>query len=415
MRGVEMRRRRAREGIDTDTLALLERFGAQMLATARRYSANVHDAEDAYQRASEILLTHEPTGSDDEVCRWLRTTVKHEALAIRRRQERVLPAGEAERVPVAAANPADTQERAERFERLRRGAEALGRLKPQEVRCLLLRAEGYSYREICASTGFSYTKVNRCLTEGRRAFAERVAGIESGAECDRLASLLSAVADGETRSSDLAALRPHLRACPGCRAQLREYRAVPARVAALLPPTILASPGPLGSPLRGVMESTIGALQDRTAALGERTHQTVELATGQKIAAVAASAAALAGGGVGGERVEGSNPRRATQRAHVRARPTPSPEPRRRAAVVPAIRPAQRPRPPRAVVVQRAQPAPAPARPLQPPSVPAPQPAGEFGPAASTATGPASTGSPSPPVRQTAPAATGGQGGEFAP
>ena len=76
-----------------EALALLERFGAQMLATARRYSANPHDAEDAYQRATEILLTHRPTGTDDELCRWLRTTTKHEALAIGRYRQRVVPAG----------------------------------------------------------------------------------------------------------------------------------------------------------------------------------------------------------------------------------------------------------------------------------------------------------------------------------
>ena len=142
-----------------EALGLLERFGSQMLATARRYSASPHDAEDAYQRAAEILLTHRPTGSDDELCRWLRTTTKHEALAIRRHRRRVVPAGESETVPEPAGDSSDAHDHAERFERLRLGAEALGRLKPQEVRCLLLKAEGYSYQEICEITGFSYTKV----------------------------------------------------------------------------------------------------------------------------------------------------------------------------------------------------------------------------------------------------------------
>jgi len=40
------------------------------------------------------------------------------------------------------------------------------------------------------------------------------------------------VAEGEPRSRELVALRPHLRACPACRAQLREHRAVPLRQAA---------------------------------------------------------------------------------------------------------------------------------------------------------------------------------------
>jgi len=45
-----------RGGIDEAALALLERHGAQILATARRYAATPEDAEDAYQRAFEILL-----------------------------------------------------------------------------------------------------------------------------------------------------------------------------------------------------------------------------------------------------------------------------------------------------------------------------------------------------------------------
>ena len=73
---------------------LLERFREQMLATARRYSAGPHDAEDAYQRAAEIVLARQPTGTE-ELCRWVRTTVKHEALAIRRQQRRATPASDA--------------------------------------------------------------------------------------------------------------------------------------------------------------------------------------------------------------------------------------------------------------------------------------------------------------------------------
>ena len=100
-------------------------------------------------------------------------------------------------------------------------------LKPQEIRALLLKAEGYSYKQIQEITGWTYTKVNRCLTEGRKAFLERVAGIEAGSECERLAPLLSRLVDGEANAEDLAALRPHIRTCLSCRAALREYRSAP--------------------------------------------------------------------------------------------------------------------------------------------------------------------------------------------
>jgi hypothetical protein len=47
---------------------------------------------------------------------------------------------------VPAGRPLGRQhDQAEQYERLRQGAEALAQLKPQEIRALLLRAEGYSY------------------------------------------------------------------------------------------------------------------------------------------------------------------------------------------------------------------------------------------------------------------------------
>ena len=52
--------RRGAEGAEAVKLAMLERFSRQMLATARRYSDTLDDAEDAYQRAAEILLTRGP-------------------------------------------------------------------------------------------------------------------------------------------------------------------------------------------------------------------------------------------------------------------------------------------------------------------------------------------------------------------
>ena len=389
--------------------ALLERFREQMLATARRYSAGPHDAEDAYQRAAEIVLARQPTGTEEELCRWVRTTVKHEALAIRRHQRRTAPAGDA----VGDHEPAgsDISERAERSERLRLGAQALSLLKPQEVRCLILRARGFSYREICEETGWSYTKVNRSITEGRRAFTEKVASIESGMECSRLAPMLSALADGEADASQLAALRPHLRNCLPCRARLREYRTVPSRVAALAPPAVLTAADGGPGPVRAFLESALGAAQDRAAALGERTHQAAEMMSAQKAAAVAASAAALAGGGaVGADRLSqrlgaGDSPaaevrEAAALQAQKAPPPSPTPDP-------PIVSPAPPPvaEQPAAAPPPTAPPAPEPEPP--PPPQPAP-PVNEFGPEPAAAA----------PARQAptaTPAPAGGGGGEFSP
>jgi RNA polymerase sigma factor (sigma-70 family) len=399
------RRRPGRSEVDPAALDLIARHGAQILATARRYSQTPEDAEDAYQRGLEILLTKAPTTSEDELVPWLKTVVKHEAFAIRRQRERHTPTSEDGRVAEPPSGEGVTHEQAERLERLRQGAEALGRLKPQEVRCLLLKAEGFSYKEICSLTGFSYTKVNRCLTEGRRAFVERLAGIEAGSECERLRPLVSLLADGELSSAELRKLRPHLKSCLACRALLAEYRAVPGRVAALVPPAALAVGGGEG-PARGLLESLAGAVQDRVGALGERAHAATELGTGGKLAAVAASAAALAGGGATmGHHLNGPDPRPPRpqpvqlQPVHQRRAPAPTAP----SVTTPAAQP-------RAPAPRPASPAPA-AAPAPKPAPP--DPATEFAPDAA----PAQAAPPPKRSSEFAPGAggSGGGSGEFGP
>src|SRR3954468_12131442 len=80
-----------RREVEPAALRLLERHGEKILATARRYSASLEDAEDAYQRGLEILLTKAPVTNESELVPWLRTVVKHEAFAIRRQRERTTP------------------------------------------------------------------------------------------------------------------------------------------------------------------------------------------------------------------------------------------------------------------------------------------------------------------------------------
>ena len=58
--------------------------------TARRYSICADDAEDAYQRSLEILLTKAPPIDGDALVRWMQVVTKREALAVRRQRERLL-------------------------------------------------------------------------------------------------------------------------------------------------------------------------------------------------------------------------------------------------------------------------------------------------------------------------------------
>ena len=220
---------------------LIAREDAELRRTARRYSLCAEDAEDAYQRALEILLVKAPSDRPRDLIRWTKTVVKHEALAIRRTRERLLgPAAVAigeeddavSRIAAVGDGPA---ERLERGEQVARSREALRALKPAELRSLTLLAAGYSYAEIGKITGFSQTKVNRCLAEGRERFRHHLSRSENGSRCAELGPLLSAYCDGEASAEDRTAVREHLRACARCRATMRAYRATPAAVAALAP------------------------------------------------------------------------------------------------------------------------------------------------------------------------------------
>jgi RNA polymerase sigma factor (sigma-70 family) len=395
--------RPSRAQVEPVALELVRRHGAQIMAVARRYAVTPEDAEDAYQRGLEILLTKAPSTSADDLVPWLKTVVKHEAFTLARQRER---AGQPTAPDQLAADTARAtvppQEQAERLERLQIGAEALSRLKPQEIRCILLLAEGHSYKQICELTGFSYTKVNRCLSEGRRNFMRRVERIESGAECERLAPLLSALADGEASARDMAVLRPHLRTCLSCRAALRDAREVPARVAALAPVGLLAAHPAGSSWLGGAVRSAGGWVNERLTALALRGQDLLETASSHKLAAAAASAAALGGGGIATVEVSGHGGAPGHRPAHVVVThhgPPPAAAARWRpaAAVVavprtPAERPARRHRKARAH--RRPEPAARGASAAGPPAT-AQSPPGAIGPA-SPAAAPAHTGSANP-------------------
>ncbi|MFL5782448.1 MAG: RNA polymerase sigma factor [Thermoleophilaceae bacterium] len=158
--------RPARAVAEPAVVALLERHGGRLMSVARRYSHCREDAEDAYQRAVEILLVRAPSVDVAALLPWMKTVVKHEAFAVTKQRARHGTPSEACEIEPHAGRAEASHEVAERRERLRLGAEALGRLKPHETRALLLRADGLSYREICAATGWTYTKLNDPLCRG---------------------------------------------------------------------------------------------------------------------------------------------------------------------------------------------------------------------------------------------------------
>lgn len=281
-------------------LAIVRGHAGELLRFARRFSLCADDAQDAYQRALEILVRKLRCTPIDNPLSYLRTIIRHEAFQVRVEREKVLCRDEVVVEEEPTASDEDPAEQVERFERLAQTAEALQRLKPQELKALTLRAEGLSYQEICDREGWTYTRCNRSVTEGRRALLERLRSIESGAECDRWFPLLSAFADGEATARQVAELRPHLRACTSCRATLRGLHGAPSMLPAIVPPELLlpavAGAG-AGSGAGRHLEALLHGALDRLTASAMRFHGAFETLPGAKVAAVAASTVAVAGGG----------------------------------------------------------------------------------------------------------------------
>lgn len=291
-----------------DVEQIVTRHGNALLAIARRHSANAADADDAYQRALEILLTKAPDGvTEEQLFAWLQTVVRNEALQIHRRQKNVVDGAFNEISEAWVREVALPDEALVDRERLTQGREALGRLKPEQTRCLLLRADGLDYPEICETTGFSYAKVNRLLSEGRKSFRARVERIDTGAECRSIEGLLSMIADGEAPATARAEADVHLKSCLHCQATLRDYSTAPSRVLSTLPLGFATLAGSdqdrLLQRVALHVESAYAWLQEKIAAHAPAITQGGEIAPAKKISVAIALSASIVAGGVTVEKV----------------------------------------------------------------------------------------------------------------
>ncbi len=163
-----------------ENASLLERLigdhRSLLLRQAANHSQRSPDAEDALQDAYTLFI--EPYHGRLPALPYLMTTIKHSAWAIgrsgraRERHQsrataRVDPGHDPwELVPDPGSGPEALAERHEEVERRRA---AILALKPDQRRALLLFGAGLSYDEIAALNGWTWTKVNRCVAEGRAA------------------------------------------------------------------------------------------------------------------------------------------------------------------------------------------------------------------------------------------------------
>jgi RNA polymerase sigma factor (sigma-70 family) len=158
--------------------AVLERSQATLLHQARKHAQLPEDAEEALQAACILFI--ERFDARYRPLPWLQTTVKREAWRIAKRAHRrrelgitAVPrndrSGTTDLTDAFPDLDADPFENACRHELIRERHDAFEHLKPDERVALLLLGLGYSYTEIADSCGWTKTKVNRCIAEGRAA------------------------------------------------------------------------------------------------------------------------------------------------------------------------------------------------------------------------------------------------------
>jgi RNA polymerase sigma factor (sigma-70 family) len=159
---------------------LLQRKEHLLRRQAKRHADGPDDVDDALQSAYTLFL--ERFRGDCEPLAWLYTTVKREAWAIRRRGWRQretssnvpFNGGELDLCDALPSEVPGPIARLERRDRLAEQMEALSSLKQDERRALWLLGLGLSYAEITQVTGWTHTKINRCVSEGRSTLRRKV-------------------------------------------------------------------------------------------------------------------------------------------------------------------------------------------------------------------------------------------------
>jgi RNA polymerase sigma factor (sigma-70 family) len=142
----------------------------RLLRQARRNSNRMADAEDALATACVQFLRFYDGQGGDRAIRWMMLVVKRCAWQLARQESKALPVPfEADEISAVASSGSDPADLVERRAEVSEVSALMAQLKPAERDALVLLGLGYSYKEIAQIQGWTRTKVNRCLSEGRAA------------------------------------------------------------------------------------------------------------------------------------------------------------------------------------------------------------------------------------------------------
>ncbi len=139
-----------------------------------RMASDADAAEDAAQEAFVRLLDRKVEGDPAGIRAWLFKVATHllrDRARVRDNRERLLTEN-----PVIPNGPPPPDESLERTEAVARVRRVLAELDDRERVLLLLREEGFSYKELAEAVGVQPSSVGTLLVRARQRFAKRMNG-----------------------------------------------------------------------------------------------------------------------------------------------------------------------------------------------------------------------------------------------
>jgi RNA polymerase sigma factor (sigma-70 family) len=152
-----------------------------LLRIARRNAATAADAEEALQDAFVFFISDYDPSLGAPPLAWLTLVLKRRCWRLRDaahldRRVAALPESEHEEpTGLIAKRPADSRTLSDRVADRDEARRRLRRLKPDERTAIGMVAAGCTYGEVAGIRGWTHSKVNRCVYEGRRALRQAAA------------------------------------------------------------------------------------------------------------------------------------------------------------------------------------------------------------------------------------------------
>lgn len=160
--------------MDFDTL--FDALYPALVRYCHRMTGDRDAAEDTAQEALVRLYQHGVEGPEPALRAWLFKTATHlirDRYRVDENRRRLL-----EKHPVTPGRPDDPHQALERGERQVLARQALDRIPDRDREMLLLRYEGFSYKEIADAVDVAATSVGTLLARAERRFVEALDGRE---------------------------------------------------------------------------------------------------------------------------------------------------------------------------------------------------------------------------------------------